>query len=241
MTRSRSAVPFLALALLLPGMPLLAQDAITLHSVTIEANDDVTVVYSKNFATCAHMRFSDTSCNQFGALTHVQNHFCTQGANVTISVPLSAFVGPFGPGIPVFMHHGNNSGVRSACVTVGCNGAYGPACNGSGGPPVLGSPDVCPPAGGSLQLALTNGLPGSLAILGLGLAQANLPVLGCTLLVDAIGATVFLPLDGTGAAALSIPLPPGINGLSVTAQAFVLDGGGPQGFAATNGLRIRIR
>ena len=38
----------------------------TLHSVTIDASNDVTVVYSKNFATCAHMRFSDATCTQNG-------------------------------------------------------------------------------------------------------------------------------------------------------------------------------
>lgn len=233
----------LALVLLAPLAPtahVLAQDMVTLHGVTIDLNDDVTVVYSKNFATCAHMRSSDAACAQYGPLTHTANIFCTQGNMVTVTMPRTAFTAGFGAGDRVFMVHGNNGNVRSACVTVECDGAYGTGCAGAGGVPVLSAANACPPAGGSLDLALSNGPPGSVAILGLGLAQANLPLLGCNLLVGSIGATVLLPLDPAGAATFSLALPPGITGVAVTSQAFVLDSSGPQAFTATRGLLIRV-
>jgi hypothetical protein len=229
----------LALALSIAGAP--AQDVVTLHSVTVDANDNVTVVYSKNFVTCAHMRFSDTSCAQYGPLTHVQNLFCTSGTNVTVTLPSTSFTGGFGVGSIVFMVHGNNGGVRSPCVTVECDGRYGAPCAGAGGAPVLAAANACPPAGGTLQLALTNGPAGSAAILGFGAAQAAQPLFGCTLLVAGIGGTIFLPLDATGAATFSMGVPPGAAGFAVTTQAFAIDPSGPQGFSATNGLLIRVQ
>ncbi len=218
-----------------------AQDVVTLHSVTLDANDDVTVVYSKNFATCAHMRFNNASCTQAGALTHVQNHFCASGNMVAVTLPSTAFVAGFGPGISVFMVHGNNGGVASPCVTVGCEGGYGAGCAGTSGIPVLDAITECPPAGGSCDLLLTNGPPASLAVLGFGLTQGSFPLFGCNLLIGgALLGTVVVPFDGSGAGSLSLPLPPGSNGFTFTVQAFALDAGGPQGFSATNGLLVRV-
>ncbi|MBK8098070.1 MAG: hypothetical protein IPK26_13245 [Planctomycetes bacterium] len=241
MHRHHPPAALLALVMLATGAPAIAQDMVTLHSVTIDANNDVRVVYSKNFATCAHMRFSDAACAQSGSLTHVANHFCTSGTMVTIIVPLTVFTAGFGAGSSVFMHHGNNGGVRSTCVTVGCDGTYGSGCPGSGGVPVLSAVDACPPAGGTLSLALSNGPVGSVAILGFGLSPTSLPLFGCNLLVAGIGGTFFLPLDGAGAASFAALVPAGTSGISITSQAFVLDNSGPQGFSATAGLVIRVR
>ncbi|HEX5050765.1 MAG TPA: hypothetical protein VFZ65_03235 [Planctomycetota bacterium] len=234
-------IPSLLTAAMLASCPLLrAQDMVDLHSVTIDTNSNVTVVYSKNFATCAHLRFSNTTCTQYGALTHVANIFCTQGNMISVTMPSTAFVAGFGPGIPVFMVHGNNSGVRSACVTVGCDGAYGTGCAGAAGTPVLGSTNACPPAGSSLDLALTNGPPSSLAVLGFGLTQSTFPLFGCNLLIGAVQVTTVVPFDGTGAGSLSLPLPAGSGGATLALQAYVLDLGGPQGFSATNGLLVHV-
>lgn len=217
-----------------------AQDVVSLHSVTLDAANNVTVVYSKNFATCAHMRFNNTTCTQNGPLTHVNNLFCSQGSFVTVTVPSTAFVAGFGPGVPVYMVHGNNSGVFSACVNVGCNGAYGTGCAGTAGSPGLDANDDCPPSGTTLDLTVSNGLPGSVAVLGFGLTQTNLPLFGCSLLIDTVVATVVVPFNGSGAGTFLFPLPVGSNGAVFTTQAFALDGGGPQGFAATNGLLVRV-
>jgi hypothetical protein len=228
------------LLLSLAGAPALAQDVVTLHSVTVLANNDVTVVYSKNFPTCAHMRFNNSTCTQSGNLTHVNNLFCTMGNQVSITLPPTAFVAGFGPGIPVFMVHGNNSGVASPCVTVGCNGAFGTGCAGTLGTPVLDSTDDCPRPGTTFTLTITNALPGSFAVLGLGFGQGNAPLLGCTVLLGSLEATEFLLLDGSGSSASTYTVPLALTGVQFTSQAYVFDTGGPQDFAATNGLLIRI-
>ena len=234
------SLTLLVAAVFLSGSPALAQDVVTLHSVTIGATNNVTVVYSKNFATCAHLRFSNATCTQYGPLTHVANIFCTQGNMVSVTMPSTAFVAGFGPGIPVFLVHGNNSNVRSACVTVAYDGAYGTGCAGAAGTPVLGATNAAPPAGGSLDLTVSNGPPGSLAVLGLGLTQLTFPLFGCNLLIGAVQGTVVVPFGGSGSGGFSLPLPLGSGGVSFTAQAFVLDIGGPQGFSATNGLLVQV-
>lgn len=230
------------LAFVLASLPSFtpAQDVVALHSVTILANNDVTVVYSKNFATCAHMRFSNSTCTLQGALTHINNVFCTSGSMVSVTLPPSQFVAGFGPGIPVYLVHGNNPNVFSACVTVGCDGTYGSGCAGIAGAPVLDANSDCPPAGSNLDLTVGNGPPGSIAVLGFALGQTSFPVFGCTLLIAPIVATAGVPLDGTGAGTVTLPLPVGSGGFVFTTQAYVLDGSGPQGFSATAGLLIRV-
>lgn len=233
---SATLVATLALALSAP-----AQDMVTLQSVTIDVNDQVTVVYSKNFATCAHLRLSDSSCSQLGPLVHTQNHFCAQGTTVAVTVPRTAFSATFVPGAYVKMVHGNNSNVQSACATVECDGSYGVGCAGAAGVPVLTAVDGCPPAGGVSDLRLDNAAAGSVAILGLGVGPGSIPLFGCTILLGAVGATQIVLIDPVGRGAATLSLPPTTSGLSFNAQAYVLDAGGPQGFAATNGYLIRIR
>jgi hypothetical protein len=228
------------LAAALATAPLAAQDVVTLHSVTLDASNNVTVVYSKNFATCAHMRFSNATCTQNGALTHVQNWFCTSGTNVSITLPSTAFVAGFGPGINVYMVHGNNSGVFSPCVAVGCIGTYGTGCAGVLGVPALTATSDCPAQGTTVAFTVANGLPGSVAVLGFGFGQGSFPVLGCTLLLGSLLVTATVPFDGTGAGTFPLPLPFGSAGVNLTLQAFALDPTGPQGFTATNGLLIRV-
>lgn len=229
-----------ALTFLLAPAALVAQNVVTLQSVTLDANDNVTVVYSKNFATCAHMHFSNATCSQNGALTHAQNHFCASGTNVAVTVPWSAFAAGFGPGATVYLVHGNDATVFSACVTVGCDGAYGAGCAGTAGVPTLDAGDECPAAASTCAFALTGGLPASLAVLAVGLGQGSFPVFGCNLLLGSLLGTATVPFDGLGNGAFAMPIPAGAAGFVFTAQAFTLDPGGPQGFAATNGLLVRV-
>jgi len=217
-----------------------AQDVVSLQSVTVLASGDVTVVYGKNFATCAHLRFNNTNCTQMGPLSHFANVFCTQGPQVTVTLPASAFLAGFGPGSTVFMVHGNNSSVASSCVTVGCNGSYGTGCAGTAGVPVLTANSDCPPAGTTLAVGIGNALPGSIAVLGFGLGQANVPVLGCQLLLGSVLGTAAVPFDAAGNGTFALPLPAGSAGVEFTLQAFAIDAAGPQGFSATNGRLIRV-
>jgi hypothetical protein len=220
--------------------PVAAQDVVDLHRVSIDLNNVVTVVYSKNFATCAHMRFSNATCTLTGALTHVQNHWCASGTQVVSTVPLAMFNAGFGPNIPVFMVHGNNGNVRSGCLDVVGDGKYGTGCAGSGGVPVLDTANALPLAGTTIDLDVTNGPAGSLAVLGFGLSPTGIPVLGCNLLISPVLATVVVAFDGSGAGTFPLPLPVTSVGAVFTAQAFALDVGGPQGFSATNGLQVTV-
>lgn len=218
-----------------------AQDAVTLHSVTWRADDTVAVVYSKNFATCAHMRFGNATCTQTGAMTHAQNLFCTQGTNVSVVVPASSFVAAFEVGDPVYMVHGNNSGVASPCVPVGYNGAYGPGCVGSNGVPSLTTNGDAPLAGTAVAFTIANGVPASIAVLGFATDQVSVPVIGCTLLIFPVLGVVSVPFDAAGSGTFVFPTPASAVGVQFAVQAFALDAAGPQGFSATVGREIRVR
>lgn len=218
-----------------------AQDVVTLHSVTVRADDTVAVVYSKNFATCAHMRFGNATCTQTGAMTHAQNLFCTQGANVTVTLPQSSFVAAFGPGSRVYMVHGNNSAVASPCIDVGYDGAYGVGCAGATGVPSLTTNGDAPLAGTAIDFTIANGVPASIAVLGFATDQVNVPVIGCTLLIFPVLGIVSVPFDAAGSGTFVFPTPASAVGVQFAVQAFALDPAGPQGFSATVGREVRVR
>ena len=120
---------------------------------------------------------------------------------------------------------------------------YGEGCPGSGGfTPVLSAPADAV-AGQPFSLVVSEGLGGAQAALMFGLGQASVPFGfgSCTFLLSGVvGPTVFFPLGGAGAGNGSIvlagTLPAGSSGATITMQAFVQDGGTPDGFTATNGL-----
>jgi hypothetical protein len=84
---------------------------VTLTSVVVSGNQ-ATVTYSKDFATCAHLKLLN------GTLVHAQNWFCTQGVNVAITVPLTGFNSLFQLGTQVILCHGNNGSICSAPVMI---------------------------------------------------------------------------------------------------------------------------
>lgn len=217
------------------------QDVVTLHSVTVRADDTVAVVYSKNFATCAHMRFGNATCTQTGAMTHAQNLFCAQGTNVTVTVAQSSFVAAFGPGSRVYMVHGNNSAVASPCIDVAYDGAYGIGCAGTAGVPSLTTNGDAPLAGTTIDFTIGNGVPASIAVLGFATDQVAVPVIGCTLLIFPVLGIVSVPFDAAGSGAFVFPTPASAVGVRFSVQAFALDPAGPQGFSATVGREIHVR
>ena len=85
-------------------------DQVTLQSVVI-SGPNVTVSYSKNFPTCAHLLLASNS-----QILHVQNHFCQNAGPVT--QPRTSFNAALVSGARVKLCHGNNYGVCSAVVTV---------------------------------------------------------------------------------------------------------------------------
>lgn len=222
-------------------LPAVAQDSVTLHSVAIDAANNVHVVYSKNFATCAHMHGSNASCFSDTGLVHTQNFFCTQGTQVSITLTTANFLPGFGVGSTVYLAHGNNGGITSPCVQVVALGSYGQGCAGVLGAPSLSASDDAPQAGTTLGLTIGNGLPSSIAVLGFGQGQTSFPLFGCNLLLGSLLTTATVPFDSQGTGTLSLPLPASAAGFVFTAQAFAIDPTGPQGFSATNGRQIGVR
>lgn len=100
-----------AILVLCLALPLAAQ-TVSLHSVMVAPDGTVTVTYSKDFATCAHLM---TSTN---VLVHAQNIFCTSGINVVVTAPSSAFNANLASGLPLKLCHGNNYGICSALTPV---------------------------------------------------------------------------------------------------------------------------
>ena len=90
---------------------------VTLHAVTTDGVE-LTVVYSKNFSTCAHLVTGDFQS------THVQNHFCQTGTRVEIPVPITSFSG-VEAGVELQLCHGNDSRICSDLVEVLSAGELG--------------------------------------------------------------------------------------------------------------------
>jgi len=82
----------------------IAQDSIQFHNIKIDG-DNLVVSYSKNFATCAHLKKSNHS------LVHTNNFFCQQGNNIEITQPLSKFT--VFEGQELMLCHGNNGNICS--------------------------------------------------------------------------------------------------------------------------------
>jgi len=137
----------------------------------------------------------------------------------------------------------------SSCAPVH---AYGSPTLGTGDFEVELSALIVPPQVGLAGFGI-NGIHlvgGAPAWLVLGYAPAALPLFGIELAVDPQHVLAVLPLAVSGAAGiggigvfekrLPIPAQPELAGLSIYAQALVLDPAGPQGFAASAGLAFDI-
>lgn len=108
----RPFVPSLAAVLTVAAcLPLTAQ-TVSLHGVFVHPNGTVRVRYSKDFATCAHMK------NAAGQLVHSINMFCTSGNEVVVSPNVNDFNGLFAVGTQVRLCHGNNGSICSQFVTI---------------------------------------------------------------------------------------------------------------------------
>jgi hypothetical protein len=114
---------------------------------------------------------------------------------------------------------------------------YGPVagCPGTGGmsPNLVQSGNVT--GGGTIYMTVSNALPNTvgLFILGLGRIPAQLPN-GCAMLTPPVSTLITL-FDPVGRSRMTINVPPSVTG-GFTAQALVLDAGGPGGYTATNGV-----
>ena len=123
---------------------------------------------------------------------------------------------------------------------------FGHGCAGSGGVvPRLGVVG-CAELGNAITLEVDQGLGGAVAILLFGTGEGSTSVApGCSLLPNPLlPLQLALPLGGSGPGqgSIAVPalLPPSAGDITLTTQAFLLDGGAPFGFAATAGLALTI-
>jgi len=109
---------------------------------------------------------------------------------------------------------------------------------GTSGAPLLTGAGV-PEPGELLQLMLTDAAPAAATALVLGTSAVNQPFKGGMLVPAPDVILPRLTTDVSGALAVGSPLPAGLPpGFSFAAQAWVADAGAPQGWAATNAVRV---
>ncbi len=119
---------------------------------------------------------------------------------------------------------------------------YGAGCPGRNGLPPKLTLIGCPTAGQTVHVSLS-GASGPTAILVLGSGKGSIPIeCDCTLLVQPLFPGAFVvPLGPSGSldVAATVPMPPAPA--TITMQAFVLDPGTHAGFAATNGVEMKVQ
>ena len=94
--------------------------------------------------------------------------------------------------------------------------------------------------GTPFSFRLLNGVPTGSAFHFVGLAALNAPFKGGTMIPVPQLVNGPFPLDGTGALTLAGTWPAGGSGLTLWAQFWMPNGGGPVGFIATSGVRAQI-
>jgi choice-of-anchor B domain-containing protein len=123
---------------------------------------------------------------------------------------------------------------------------YGAGTAGTGGlvPTIDYSGGFAKVGNGTYAITNTNVKASAPVALIVGVASANVPVLGINLLVDIVQPTLVFSgnANAQGIANFPIAIPPNASWAGVTyyAQSIVLDSGGPQNLAATRGMRTTI-
>jgi len=93
-------------------------------------------------------------------------------------------------------------------------------------------------AGSPVRISVVGAVPLTNATLVAGLTAINAPFKGGVLVPKPDLLLTGLPLDASGGIELLATWPAGLpSGFSFLIQAWQADGGGPQGFSSTNGLR----
>lgn len=138
--------------------------------------------------------------------------------------------------------------VQIFLVTSNPTWKYGQGCPGQGAfvPQLAGTGTVTGLAGGSISYNLSEAAPLSLAFFAFGFGQTTLPFgNGCDILVAPILLTLGPVITGPGGAgsglgSVLVTLPPGYPGLSLTAQAVVLESGPTSAIVFSNGVQLLI-
>jgi hypothetical protein len=114
----------------------------------------------------------------------------------------------------------------------------GNALAGSAGTPSLRGLGVLQP-GEPMSVALSMAKPGAAAALVIGFGAGNIPFKGGVLVPTPDLVLAGLPVSGAGTLSLAGTWPAGVT-VPVFMQAWIADSAGPQGFAASNGLKANI-
>jgi len=132
------------------------------------------------------------------------------------------------------------------CLGNGAHGStYGVGCVGSGG----WSPSLailgCPTPGAVVTLQIGHGLGAALSTVAIGLGRGTAPLGACSLdILPLLGSMPPFTLNGIGAGQgsydLPFPLPAGLPPMTLTGQAFSLDGGAASGFSVSNAIEFVI-
>lgn len=119
---------------------------------------------------------------------------------------------------------------------------YGAACPGSNGlwPTTWVTGNVA--SGSTIGIEVTDGLPGSFALIVVGYRPNNVPLFGCTAWIDPTPTSFFLGLDGNGRASMSGTLPPASAGPLATLQSVLFDAAAPNGngLVLTNAVQLTV-
>jgi hypothetical protein len=116
----------------------------------------------------------------------------------------------------------------------------GHALAGSAGEPQLEGHGLLA-AGTYFELKLTSGKPGGSGTLVMGLSEVNAAFKGGVLVPAPDILVPGLPINGAGLALLPATWPSGVPaGLQLWFQIWIADAAGPQGFAASNGVRATV-
>ncbi len=106
----------------------------------------------------------------------------------------------------------------------------------AGAPALAGIGDLT--FGTIVGLTLSNGLPNGSVTLIVGAGAVNAPLLGGILVPTPTFLLPPLPLGPSGSLVLTAPVPSNVpSGVAITVQGWIPDPGGPQGWAATNGVQ----
>ncbi len=99
-----------------------------------------------------------------------------------------------------------------------------------------------PAPGRTVMLEVVDGIPNSMALIGVGHKEADLPIFFGRLLIDPFLTAFQVPLDASGTAHIPITLPtdPSWVGGEFTLQALVVDSGVSHGVSSTGGLKMHI-
>ncbi len=151
--------------------------------------------------------------------------------------------GTAGATVDVFIQGSGTDTIVDGFTYDSAGGAFvniGPGLGGALGVPVLGGTGDLTPLGAGGTLTLTNAAASAPDIWFIGLTEAAVPLEGGILYPFPWLLLAVLVTDPSGEISLPLAVPASAAGLDVILQMWIQDATGPNGYTATNGLRLEI-